>query len=430
MLRSVRLVVPVLVLGAVLLGCGDGGDSPPSADDGPPAEVELLSTAERVAPSGDPSLAGAAITAFGTDLLRATRDLGDGENVIVSPASVAIALAMLEPGAVDDAQTQLRDLLRITDPDAFHSSMNALEQDLEARTPGDFGTDSDPGELTIGIANAAYLERDYPFEPAYLEAIGTNYGPVLEAVDFRTDPDAVAHEINRFVADATHDRITDLVGDGVLDPDTVLALVNALYLHASWVDVFPADGTEDGPFTLADGTEIQVPLMHGAGGSSAAGDGWIGATKPYVGGLTAQFILPDEGRFDEVADRLGDVFDEFDANRTGGAELVVPRFETNFHVELPDALRALGLTAPFEEGHLLGIAPDRRLKVDQVIHQTFVAMDEAGTEAAAATIITVDAGSAPLADPVPVVLDRPFLFRILDDRTGATLFIGQVVDPS
>jgi serpin B len=93
-------------------------------------------------------------------------------------------------------------------------------------------------------------------------------------------------------------------------------------------------------------------------------------------------------------------------------------------------LKALGLTAAYVEGGLLGIANDPRLVIDQAIHQTFVAMDEEGTEAAAATIVLVHPVSAPLLEPVPVTLDRPFLYRIIDDRTGATLFIGQILDPT
>jgi len=171
--------------------------------------------------------------------------------------------------------------------------------------------------------------------------------------------------------------------------------------------------------------------MQGFGDSSAKGDHWVAATKSYVGGLAAQFILPDEGHFDEVAADLAGVFADYDADRTSGAQLVVPRFESRFHVELPEALRRLGLGALFdEEAQLLGIAPDERLKLDEALHETFIALDEEGTEAAAATIITGVVTSGPLTPPVPVVLDRPFLFRIIDMQTGVTLFVGQIVDPS
>ncbi len=392
-------------------------------------DFEVLSDRARAEPDGDARLAGEATLAFGADLLQAVADDADG-NVVVSPASVAIALAMLEPGAVGEARSQLRRLLGIDDPDAFHASMNALEQSLEARRPRSSGGDGDPGEVLVRIANASYLQQGYPFQQPYLDTVGTHYGPAVHAVDFAPDPDAVAHEINRFVAEATEDRITDLLDDSVLRPETVFALVNALYLKASWLDVFDEDATRDDTFTRLDGTEVTVPMMHGRGRSSAEGDGWVAAVKPYAGGLAAQFILPDEGRFDEVAADLARVVAVFDETHRGGGTLALPRFETRFGAEISDPLKALGLTAPYRPGHLTDMADDPRLVLDVAVHQTFVAIDEEGTEAAAATVISGFPTSAPPEEPVPVVLDRPFLFRLFDTETGATLFLGRVLDPT
>ena len=121
---------------------------------------------------------------------------------------------------------------------------------------------------------------------------------------------------------------------------------------------------------------------------------------------------------------------EYDANQTSGAVLAMPRFQTRFHVELSEALKSLGLTAPYVEGGLLGIADDLRLVIDQAIHQAYVAMDEDGTEAAAATVIVGYPAMGPALPPVPVTLDRPFLYRIIDGPTGAVLFIGQILDPT
>ena len=150
----------------------------------------------------------------------------------------------------------------------------------------------------------------------------------------------MAHEINRFVADATNDRITELVPDGTLSVDTVLALVNALYLHASWLEVFHASRTTEEPFTRLDGIDVIVSLMRGSSDASAQGDGWVAATKSYVGGLAVQFILPDDGRFNEVAANLAEVIDDAQRNGSSGAELAVPRFETRFHAELSPALQS------------------------------------------------------------------------------------------
>lgn len=406
-----------------------GGGSTPSPTTGRPIVVPVaVAVSDRSDSNADPALAGASVTEFGFDLFTAARQEADGANLTVSPASVVTALAMLEPGTIDDAQEQLRSLLRIADPDEFHAAMNSLETDLESRIPDDFG-DGDPGEVTVRVANAAYLQEGYPFKPSYLETVGSNYGPVLHEVDFAPDPDAVAHGINQFVAEATNDQITDLVADGVIDPTTVLALVNALYLKASWLEPFDIADTTVDMFNASNGAEVDVEMMQGRSTSSAQGDGWVGATKDYSGRLYAQFILPDEGRFDEIADSLETVFGEYEANRTSGADLGLPGFETRASIELSPALQSLGLIAPYQPGGLLGVADDPKLVVDKVIHETFVAMDEEGTEAAAATVILLRATGGPRVPPVPVILDRPFLYRIVDATSGATLFIGQVTDP-
>ncbi len=429
----------LVALFAASCGAGESATEAENETDAPTAETSqnddgivavTVAVPDRSSSSGDASLAGSAITEFAYDLFTAARSEAEGGNVTVSPASVAMALSMVEPGAIGNARQQLQTLLHIGDPEAFHAAMNALEQDLEARTPGRFGDDGDPGEIAIRVANAAYLQEGYPFESTYLEAIGSHYGPVLHEVDFLLDPDAVASEINDFVAETTNDQITDLVADGDIRPETVLALVNALYLKASWLETFDLAETSDDTFTLLDGNNITVPIMHGSSSSSAQGNGWIGATKLYVGGLQAEFILPDEGHFDDVADDLAAVFSEFDENRTTGAALGLPKLETRTSVELTPTLHALGLTAPYENGGLLGIADDHTLVVDKVIHETFVAMDEEGTEAAAATVVLAFPTSGPPKPPVPVVLDRPYLYRIVDVTTGATLFIGQVLDPT
>lgn len=430
--RARLWAVPLAALALLTTTCGTDGD--PEADSGPdlPVSVEAVLVADRVVPTAadDPAVAGATTLDLGHDLLGAITAAEEPDtNVVISPMSIATALGMLEPGTIDDAQTQVRDLLGIEDPAAYHASMNALEQSLEGREPSSVGAENDPGEITVRIANAAYLQQGLPFEPDFLEVIGRHYGPVLNEVDFPPDPDAVAHEINRWVADNTEDRITDLIPDEVLTADTILALVNALYLHASWFDPFDPAETVDQEFTRRDGTEVTVPMMHGHGDQSAEGDGWVGATKIYTGGLAAQFILPDEGRFGEIADDLPGAFADLEAG-TDGAELVLPRFETRSMNPLTQPLKDLGVTAPFERGHLRGIVDDDRVVVSDVLHETYLAMDEEGTEAAAATVVVLDRESGPASPPVPVILDRPFLFRIVDTETGATLFLGRIMDPT
>jgi serpin B len=413
----------------------DAPTTDPATPESPVVEAALVDVPERAAPSVPPDLAGASVTDFGHDIYAAAASVTDADaNLILSPLSIAIALAMLEPGANDEALEQLHQLLRIDDPTAWHASMNALEIELESRVaelPGG-GTDDqqDPGELTVQVANAAFLQPGYPFRTDYLETIGTNYGAVLEELDFASDQEAAAARINEFIAEATDDHITDLVSPSDIDPATVLALVNALLLQASWETQLDVEQTADDDFTRPGGSTVTVPMMQGRGDSSASGDGWVGASKRLVGGLQFDVVLPDDGRFDEVAARVGAIFDRTEGRQLPAGRLDIPRFETRVTVGLTDALKAAGLTAPFGQGQLLGIADDPQTQLDQALHQTWISIDEDGIEAAAATVLIMIATSAPVDQPVDVILDRPFLFRIVDTVTGATLFMGRVTDPT
>jgi serpin B len=420
--------LPVLLTASIAVAaCGSGDDVPAAAAVGVP---------DRAAPSADPALAAASVGGFGHRLLAATASTKPpGANTVVSPLSVAIALGMVEPGTSGEATPQIHELLGITDPTAWHASMNALEQSLESRAPTPvepaLGEGQDPGELLIRVANAAFLRPGYPFRQAYLDTIGTNYGPALEELDF-SEPVAAAGRINAFIAEATDDHIADLVQPDAIDPAaTVLALVNALLLQASWQAEFDTTQTVDtSTFTLVDGSKVTVPMMHGHGERSGAGDGWAGASKPLVGALSFEVVLPDPGRFDEIAGRYEQIVAELAASPNPGGELVVPRFETRVNTELTGVLQAMGLTAPFAPGSLLGIADDPQAEISSVLHEAWLSVDETGIEAAAATVVLVVATGAPVAEPVAVVLDRPFLFRIVDRSSGATLFTGRIMNPS
>jgi serpin B len=254
------------------------------------------------------------------------------------------------------------------------------------------------------------------------------YGPLLQTVDFKHDAKGAVDDINKFVADGTHGHIAKILDS--LPTDTVLALVNALFLKASWFTPFDPKTTTTESFTRLDGSKADVKMMHGSTFRSLTGDGWVAGSDRYTGSLLVDFVLPDAGQFDAVGNKLGSVFDDLSQHGSDGGELGLPRFTTRFSTELTPAFTKLGITAPYAGGGLLGIADDDSLAVDKVIHATYLTMNEQGTEAAAATIITAVATSGRAGPPpVPVILDRPFYFRIADSNTGATLFIGQVLDP-
>lgn len=475
-MRSIGVAAMVLALGCSACGDADAPAAPPEspvtttpgATPAPtpsaPPSTEAAATApassvpgsaapsstgpgtnpaiDRDAPTVSPQLAGSAVTEFGADLFAAATGVVDDEaNLIVSPLSVAVAFGMLEPGASGDALTQLHDALRIDDPAEWHQSMNALEQSLEAAADRIAPTNDpseDPGEYAANVANGIFVQPGYPIRTDYLDPLGRHYGAAVEPLDFAADQDAAAARLKKFVDEATEGRIPSIVDPDQIDPRTVLALVNALLVRASWQEAFDADDTTDGDFTLADGSSVTVPLMAGGSGRTGRGDGWIAASKGLVGQLALEVVLPDDGRFDDVAGRIGQVFAEFDitdgdapaTSALPGGRLVVPRFETRVSVPLTDVMTPLGLGALREPEGLLGVADDPRLVVDKALHETFLAVDETGLEAAAATLILAVVTSAPIGEPIDVVLDRPFLFRLVDQQSGATLLLGRVTDPT
>ncbi len=376
-----------------------------------------------------PERAGEATLPFGMDLLGAVAPASAGVNLVVSPLSVMLALALLEPGASGGSGPQLRVLLRMGDPGAFHASLRALAESLVTREVRRQDGDRHPGEILVRVADAAFVQDGYPLRAEYLDAVAAGRDAAVSTVDFAGDPGGATARINRFVADHTEGRV-DRPVRRALPYDTVLALVNALYLRASWWERFAPARTRDATFTRLDGSDVAVAMMRGIGISSARGGGWVAATQGYVDGLVAQFVLPDKGRFEEVAARLADVVAELEAHPRRGGELGLPRFTTRCGTDLAGPLRALGLTAPFEKGGLCGIADDPELVLGPALHDTFLALDEDGTEAAASTVLTARRVSRRAVPPVPVVLDRPFLFRIVDRTTGATLLLGRILDPS
>lgn len=430
-----KLATKILVVFALLAtACGSDASTDGSAvvpETVPPVAPVELSFAERAAVDSDAALvAGSAVSDFGFDLFAAMREENANENLAISPLSVAVVLAMLEEGASGEAQTEFREVLGIEDPLVYHQGLGSLEQILE----GLVGTAELPSEFRL--ANSAYVDSRLQLRPEYLDAIGRNYGPALVPVDIASDPEAVRHEINGWVADQTNDLIPELFSGGKIKVDTVLVLVNALYLKASWQFQFDEENTTPTDFNLAGGSTAEVEMMVGESESSRQGDGWVAGSKLYSNGLMAEFLLPDEGRFDEVGDDLASIFavgsavDAEVGSFLDGALLKLPKFGLRTNEDLADPLKALGLERVWSPGNLDGLSEDSDLYLQFVQHETFVSMNERETEAAAATAAGVGRVSAGPPPGVPVILDRPFYYRIFDPQTGTNVFVGQVLDPS
>lgn len=378
------------------------------------------------------------LTAFALDLYETLRK-GDDGNLFYSPFSISQALAMTYAGAKGETATQMADTLHFTlDQAALPAAFKTLNGDLTTR--GTAGADTDHGypPRSLQIANGLWGEQTFPFSTTFSDQLAESYGAGLQAADFVNDPDGVRNEINQWVADHTGDKIQDIVPEGAITQDSRLVLANAVYFYGGWLLTFDEDRTADGDFTLADGSTTTVPFMHQQDHFSyAAGDGFQVIELPYAGSQFAfDVILPDAGNFAAVEERL--TLDTLSAalGSLGNRELILsmPKFEFDYSASLADTLKALGMTDAFDpvladfSGMLDASAPEP-LVISDVLHKAFIAVDENGTEAAAATAVMMAGAAMPVDPPLEVSIDRPFIFLIRDTQTGSILFMGRVMDP-
>ncbi|MGI5864097.1 MAG: serpin family protein [Myxococcales bacterium] len=400
----------------------------------PPAIAVAKSDLPRAVAPSVPASDAAELTrgnqAFAVDLYKSLRE--PGRNLLTSPHSVSVALAMAWAGARGETESQMASALHFTLPQArLHAAMNALDQALNSRGQGATGHDGEPFRLRV--VNAAWGQSTYQFEQPYLDTLAVNYGAGLNLLDFAGDPEASRLTINDWVAFQTEDRILDLLPSGSITPLTRLVLTNAVYFSAAWAEPFDPANTADAPFTLLDGTRISVPTMNATEALRyAEGEGYKAVELPYDGNELAMVAIVPTGDFTAFEDSLdgAGLSAIFAALAERDTELSMPRFTFEWDSSLVQALGGLGMTAPFSgQADFSGINGGREpLYISDVIHKTFIGVDEKGTEAAAATAVIVAGRGAPT-EPASMKLDRPFLFAIRDLQTGGLVFLGRVVDP-
>ena len=369
--------------------------------------------------------------AFAFDLYRTLRSK-DG-NLFFSPHSISTALAMTYAGAAGDTARQMAATLHFTLPaDRLHPALNAFALDLQARAEQD--VEGTPFELRI--ANSLWGQDGFPFLAAFLDLLAENYGAGMRLVDYQTDPEGARNAINDWVSDETHDRIKDLIPQGVIDAMTRLVLANAIYFKAGWLNPFEETATGPEPFHLLDGSAVEIPMMHQSESYEyVTGDGYKAIELPYRHGNTSMLILlPDEGQFEAVEAQLNaEMMMDLLARMTHGqVNLGLPKFTYESEFNLNQALIDLGMTDAFDPGRadFSGMDGARDLYISDVLHKAFVSVDEQGTEAAAATAVIMELTSAPMGEPITFTVDRPFIYLIRDQQSGTILFLGRVMNPS
>jgi serpin B len=389
------------------------------------------------APQADIASAADAVNAFGADLYGIlVRGAAQG-NLVFSPASIDTALAMTYAGANGDTAAEMASTLHFKlQGDALHQAFNSLDSILESRNwQGKDDEGKDIG-VVVQTANSLWAQKDLAFEKVFLDTLARDYGAGVRLVDYKTAAEDARVAINKWVADQTNDKIPELIPGGALDALTRLVLVNAVYLNATWANQFDKDSTRDGSFTTLAGATVTAPVMsQSAGFAYGKGNGWQTIELPYVQDRLAMLlIVPDQGQFgaveaqlksglvDQAVAALGDVTE---------VELTMPKFKFRTQAGLADALKALGMKKAFDgmTADFSGMTKDETLFISDVIHEAYIAVDEKGTEAAAATAVIMRAMAMP-APALQMTIDRPFLFALRDKDTGAVLFLGRMTDPT
>jgi serpin B len=369
--------------------------------------------------------------AFSFDLYQALRTEKDG-NVVYSPYSLSLALAMAYAGARGETERQMADTLHFRLPqEQLHPAFNALDQELERRGQGASGTEG--RGFRLNVVNALWGQKDYRFQSEFFGLLAANYGAEMKRLDFSSEKKA-RKTINDWVNKQTEGRIEELIPPGVLDAATRLVLTNAVYFNAAWARPFDPRATRDGTFRLLDGSSVTTPMMHQAASLAyTEGPDYQAVPLPYDGNEIAMVILlPAQGQFEAIESSLD--AGRVEAMLEGLAErqvaLTMPRFEFECGFKLGAMLAAMGMPLAFTlQADFSGMTAEERLFISEVIHTVTISVGEAGTEAAAGTAVVMPPSAIP-ADLVTLTVDRPFLFLIRDVQTGTALFLGRVMDPS
>ncbi|MBL8766633.1 MAG: serpin family protein [Planctomycetes bacterium] len=346
-----------------------------------------------------------------------------GANVLIGPDSILSAMTLAASGAAGETRAQLLGALGF-DP--------ALDAPLEAVAAMQRALAAAADDVELSIDHRLWIDESQRLTEAWRSRVDASFEHAFESVDFAGEPNAAREAINEFVADATDDKIVDLMPPGSIDGLTRLVISNAVWFKGRWAHPFDPDRTRPGTFTKRDRSTVEVPMMSmKAMVGFAETDTDVVVELPYEGDELAMLIvLPNDAA--RIGEWPADAFDRHAARLVQReVHVIVPRFAFRGRYALVDAFVGLGATDAFDQSRadFSAMEERRELFVSGVFHQSFIVVDEEGTEAAAATGVAMALKSA--VDRTPSFrADRPFVFAIRHRASGAILFAGVVEDPS
>jgi len=408
-------------------------------------------------------------TKFGLDLYAQLDAENKGKNLFFSPYSVSNALAMTAEGARGKTALEMGTVLGLPEGamnadggddtlnlDAFHKGLRTLNNHLNREDKA----------YALRTANALWGEKSYPFNDAYLQKLSDFYGTdAIGSANFVTDWEAERKRINLWVEDRTEERIKDLLPRGIINRETRMVLVNAIYFKADWAAQFKASLTKEGEFATGGGETITTELMNAramsgaryaafnadgsvfitstvagsVGGEYPGADGFAIAELPYKGKeLSMVMIAPNS------ADGLAAIEGKLDSKnlaawlsklRMRKLHVTMPKFKSETSYTMNEPLKKMGMPTAFKEGkaNFNGMRAGEstaELRISKVVHKAFVEVNEEGTEAAAATAVTMIPDSAQAIPFIPHFrADKPFIYMIRDNASGSILFLGRMNNP-
>ena len=358
--------------------------------------------------------------AFGFNLFQAIHAEKADSNYFISPLSVSIALGMAYNGTATTTEEAMRNTLE-------YGNLTVEEINQSYKSIIELLMQLDP-EVIMEIANSMWYRLGFPVESSFIDANQTYFDAEIRELDFSL-PSAI-DIINGWISDKTHGKIEEVITE--IDPLTVMFLINAIYFKASWTTEFDEDDTRDAPFTRPDQSQVTCKMMRMETDLRyLETEDFQAVTLPYGNGRFRMTVfLPKEGKeVDDVAEKMNDGnWAQWMGNlEETTVHLQMPRFKMEFMMKLNDILKAMGMEIAFTgQADFSLIAKDWDLFISNVIHKTFVEVNEEGTEAAAVTVVEISLTSSNQSKTV--LLNRPFLFVIHDDQSNL-LFMGQVVNP-
>lgn len=357
---------------------------------------------------------------FAIRLFKASNE--NGKNTLISPLSVLCALAMTANGAEEETLAQMEEVLGMTTDELnlyLYSYMKNLPQ-------GD--------KYKLSLANSIWFTEDERFtvNQDFLQTNADYYGADIYKAPFDKQ---TLKDINNWVKQNTDGMIPEILDQ--IPPEAIMYLVNALAFEAEWSEIYEKHQVKDGEFTKEDGTKQDVKFMFGSEGTYFEDEKATGFMKRYVGGKYAFVaLLPNEGVSvsEYIASLDGESLNALLTNpQYATVHTSIPKFETEYKVEMSDILQSMGMTEAFDmynadfEG--LGTSTGGNIYISRVLHKTFISVGEKGTKAGAATIVEMkDGAAAEPTEPKEVYLDRPFVYMLVDCENNIPFFIGTMMD--